>query len=62
MNHTIHETRHTCATLLDSAEANDMAIKRILGHAGQGVTKKVYIHKTVEDLLKAIDRVKGRDI
>lgn len=62
MNHTIHETRHTCATLLDSAEANDMAIKRILGHAGQGVTKKVYIHKAVEDLLKAIDLVKGRDI
>jgi integrase len=61
-NHTIHETRHTCATLLDSAGANDMATKKILGHAGTGITKQVYIHKYLTDLLQAIDLVKGRDI
>lgn len=62
MNHSIHETRHTCATLLDSVDANEMAIKKILGHAGVGVTKAVYIHKQLEDLLTAIDKLKGRDI
>lgn len=62
MNHTIHETRHTCATLLDSADANEMATKRILGHAGDNITRAVYIHKQLADLLKAIDLVKGKDI
>jgi integrase len=62
MNHTIHETRHTCATLLDSADANVMATKRILGHAGDNITRAVYIHKQLADLLKAIDLVKGKDI
>jgi integrase len=62
MSHTIHETRHTCATLLDSAGANEMATKKILGHAGTGITKQVYIHKYLSDLLEAIDLVKGRDI
>ena len=62
MNHTIHETRHTCATLLDAADANEMATKKILGHAGTGVTKAVYIHKYLEDLINAIDKVKGKDI
>ena len=62
MSHTIHETRHTCATLLDSAGANEMATKKILGHAGTGITKQVYIHKYLSDLLEAIDLLKGRDI
>jgi integrase len=62
MNHTIHETRHTCTTLLDSADANEMATKRILGHAGDNITRAVYIHKQLADLLKAIDLVKGKDI
>jgi integrase len=62
MDHTIHETRHTCATLLDAADANEMATKKILGHAGTGVTKAVYIHKYLEDLITAIDKVKGKDI
>ena len=62
MQHTIHETRHTCATLLDSADANEMATKRILGHAGDNITRAVYIHKQLQDLLRAIDLVKGKDI
>ena len=53
--HTPHECRHTCATWLDNVGANDTAIKKILGHACQGVTKGVYTHKTLSDLKKAID-------
>lgn len=55
--HTPHETRHTCASMLDSAGANDTAVKMILGHARQGVTKKDYTHKTIRELRKAIDLI-----
>lgn len=56
-HHTPHECRHTCATLLDNAGANDTAVKRILGHASQGVTKGVYTHKSLHELKKAIDMI-----
>lgn len=50
-----HDTRHTCATLLDGAEVNDNARRMILGHARQGVTNGVYTHKTLRQLRKAIE-------
>lgn len=53
--HTPHECRHTCATWLDAKDANDVATKKILGHACQGITKGVYTHKGLRDLKKAID-------
>lgn len=56
-HHTPHECRHTCATMLDNAGANDTAVKRILGHALQGVTKGVYTHKSLHELKKAIDMI-----
>lgn len=56
-HHTPHECRHTCATLLDDAGANDTAIKRILGHASPGVTKGTYTHKSLHELKKAIDLI-----
>ena len=57
MHHTPHETRHTCASMLDSAGANDTAVKKILGHACRGVTKHDYTHKTIKELRKAIDMI-----
>lgn len=53
--HTPHECRHTCATWLDNAGANELSIKKILGHAAKGVTQKVYTHKSIQQLRKAID-------
>lgn len=53
--HTPHECRHTCATMLDDAGANETAVKRILGHASHGVTKGVYTHKSLHELKRAID-------
>ena len=53
--HMPHDTRHTCATLLDGAEVNENARKMILGHARQGVTNSVYTHKTLRQLRKAIE-------
>jgi integrase len=57
LDHGIHDCRHTCATLLDNAGANKLSIKRILGHASQDITDKVYTHKDIEELLKAIDLI-----
>lgn len=55
--HTPHECRHTCATWLDNAGANEVATKKILGHACSGITKGVYTHKTLHELKKAIDLI-----
>ena len=55
--HTPHECRHTLATWLDNAGANEVATKKILGHACPGITKGVYTHKTLHELKKAIDLI-----
>lgn len=55
--HTPHECRHTLATWLDNAGANELSIKRILGHTAKGVTQKVYTHKSIAQLRKAIDLI-----
>lgn len=53
--HTPHECRHTCASMLNSAGVNDVAIKRILGHTSGDITKDVYTHKTTKELIAAIN-------
>lgn len=56
-DYTPHECRHTCATLLDNAGANKVASQKILGHKGNDIDEQVYIHKTLNELLKAIDMI-----
>lgn len=56
--HSPHECRHTCATWLDDAGANEVAIRKILGHSIPGITKGVYTHKSLHELKKAIDLLK----
>lgn len=56
--HTPHDCRHTFATLLDNAGANPTSIKRLMGHSsGDNVTEKVYTHKDIEQLRKAIEMI-----
>ena len=57
MKHWPHDCRHTCATLLNNAGANTTAVKRILGHASKDVTEKVYTHKDLRELKKAINLI-----
>jgi integrase len=57
--HTTHDCRHTVATLLDNAGANETAKRRILGHvAGDDVTERVYTHKNIRQLRKCIQLLK----
>ena len=53
--HKPHDTRHTFATRMDRTPANKLCIKRIMGHASQDVTSKVYTHKDIQDLIQAIN-------
>ncbi|GAK09593.1 site-specific integrase [Geomicrobium sp. JCM 19038] len=55
LTHRPHDCRHTFATLMDNADANKLAIKRIMGHSAKDITDQVYTHKDINQLLKAID-------
>lgn len=57
MKHETHDCRHTFATLMDNAGANKVSIKRIMGHASSDITDRVYTHKDIEELRKAIDLI-----
>lgn len=57
LQHTTHDCRHTVASRLNTANANEIAIRRILGHAQQNVTEG-YTHKTIDELLSVIELLK----
>lgn len=57
MKHNPHDCRHTFATIMDNADANKTSVKRIMGHASRSVTSKVYTHKDIDQLIKAIDLI-----
>lgn len=56
-SHTIHDCRHTFATLLNNADANPTSIKSIIGHSNFETTEKIYTHKDIEELKKAVDKI-----
>lgn len=57
-DHTIHDCRHTTATLLSNAGANPVSIANILGHTDYAkMTAKVYTHKSETELKKAMDLI-----
>lgn len=57
MKHRPHDTRHTCVSLLAAAGIDERIIKKIVGHAGQGVTENVYTHYELESLREAINKI-----
>lgn len=54
--HTAHDTRHTFISIMNRAEVNKISYQRICGHKSVDVTDKIYTHKTIEDLKKAMDQ------
>lgn len=56
-NHLPHDGRHTCATLMDNAEVPLKIRQLILGHSSQDITSRVYTHKTIQQLIDAIDAI-----
>lgn len=55
--HTIHDTRHTFASLLD-AVAPPNTLRSLLGHKQGDITTRVYTHKAIRELRKAIELLK----
>lgn len=57
MKHKPHDARHTFATLMSNAEANPTSIKKLIGHSSYVTTEKIYTHKDIEELRKAIELI-----
>lgn len=55
--HTIHDTRHTFASLLDSV-APPNALRSLLGHKQGDITTRGSTHKTIRELRKAVELLK----
>lgn len=55
--HTVHDTRHTFATLLNNSNANSTAITKLIGHSDFKITEDVYTHKDTDELRKAIESI-----
>ena len=62
---TIHDLRHTAASLAVSAGANVKAVQRMLGHASAAMTLDVYADLFDEDLesvSRALDHARAAEV
>lgn len=57
MEHVPHECRHTFESLLDAAGANRRCIDLLMGHTSKDTGNRVYNHKTIEDLQRAVELI-----
>ena len=55
--HLPHDGRHTCATMMDDVEVPLKIRQLILGHTSKDITNRVYTHKTLQQLIDAINRI-----
>ena len=56
--HLPHDARKTAVSIMHSAGIPIETIRIIVGHSAKGVTEAVYLHKTPEELVEEINRVK----
>ena len=56
--HSLHDTRHTFATLLSDNVADKDAIIKMIGHSNYKITSDVYVHKNIQKLKEAVDEIK----
>lgn len=57
LEHTPHDTRHTLKSILDRSNANKICVDMIMGHKVKNSNDRTYIHKTLSDLIEAIDMI-----
>lgn len=58
MDHNMHDTRNTFATLGKEADMKPSVIKKIMGHKTNDLTDDVYTHESIEYLKKEIEKIK----
>lgn len=56
LSHTFHDTRHTCATLLEQANIPILHRKLILGHSSRDITDR-YTHVSTKQLIEDINLI-----
>lgn len=56
-SHSPYDCRHTFATLMSNAKADEHCIKLIMGHKISDITKRVYTHKVIEQLIEEINKI-----
>lgn len=56
MEHTVHDTRHTFATMISDVSDNENAITGIIGHTNINMTKK-YTHTNIEKMRKEMEKI-----
>lgn len=56
--HTPHDCRHTFSRLCEKYNVRENDRKRLMGHAFQDITNKVYGHRELEDLREEIEKIK----
>ena len=56
LDHTAHECRHTCVSLLTMLGIDSRLIKKIVGHSTGDITDR-YTHAYIESLVEAIDKI-----
>lgn len=56
-SHSPYDCRHTFATLMARANANDHCIKLIMGHKIADLTKRVYTHKLISELIEEVNKI-----
>ena len=55
-SHNLHDTRHTCASLLANAGVDERIVKAILGHKENDVTA-IYTHISIESMRNALNSI-----
>ena len=53
-----HECRHTFITRCTSCGVNQILLRKMVGHAGSGVTEQIYTHAEISEMLKEISKLK----
>ncbi len=56
MEHTIHDTRHTFATMISNVSNDETAITGIIGHTNIEMTKK-YTHTNIDKMREEIEKI-----
>lgn len=56
--HKPHDTRKTAVSLMHGAGIPMETVRIIVGHSGKGVTEQVYLYKSPQELVEAINTIK----
>lgn len=57
LKHTLHDTRHTCASLLKEYGCDEFYRKLIMGHHIEDLTDRVYTHVDIQRLLLEMNKI-----